>query len=320
MRVFVPSRRTDRARPGMASTPTTPAAGVSQHRALQKVTSWDSPSSSLLNKSTFVGVAGSSGSAVSGLPGSDTSRGVTLDAIVTEYLMNQHALCKNPMVTCPQFDLLEPHKCPDAKSKSAAPLNFAVRAQKRAIHPPYGGIDGARMDRKLIYSRFRPVRTYRSDGETFTCCAFSPCEQFLMIGNQSGELKLYNINTAAEEATYQCHESYLFSVEPNWTGDLLLTSGMYRPPFSCLWSVGDFFDMKHSFEDDEYVEFSKTTQDKIVGTQGETATVYDVATGKRLMKLTPNTSNHYSKNRATFHPSDDLILSDGVLWDATSGE
>ena len=29
---------------------------------------------------------------------------VTLDSIVTEYLTNQHALCKNPMVTCPQFN------------------------------------------------------------------------------------------------------------------------------------------------------------------------------------------------------------------------
>lgn len=33
-------------------------------------------------------------------------RAVTLDSIVTEYLYNQHALCKNPMSTCPQFDLL----------------------------------------------------------------------------------------------------------------------------------------------------------------------------------------------------------------------
>lgn len=30
---------------------------------------------------------------------------VTLDSIITEYLTNQHALCKNPMVTCPQFNL-----------------------------------------------------------------------------------------------------------------------------------------------------------------------------------------------------------------------
>ena len=29
-----------------------------------------------------------------------------LDSIITEYLANQHSLCKNPMVTCPQFDLL----------------------------------------------------------------------------------------------------------------------------------------------------------------------------------------------------------------------
>ncbi|XP_046446583.1 DDB1- and CUL4-associated factor 1-like isoform X1 [Daphnia pulex] len=295
-----------RLRPGMPSPGPQPGVN-SQHRALQKVTNWDSPTT--MNKS--LGAANVSTG--------ETSRGVSLDAIVTEYLMNQHALCKTPMVTCPQFDLFQPHKCPDAKSKNTAPANFALRVQKRAIHPRFGGLDGARMDRKLVYSRFRPVRTFRNDSETFTCCAFSPCEQFLMIGNQTGELKLYNVNTAVEEATYQCHENYLFNIEPNWTGDLLLTSGMYRPPYSCLWAVGDFFDMKYSFEEEEYVEFSKTVQDKIVGTKGETATVYDVATGKKLLSLTPTTSNNYSKNRATFHPSDELILSDGVLWDAVSG-
>lgn len=30
---------------------------------------------------------------------------ITLDSIITEYLINQHALCKNPMATCPQFNL-----------------------------------------------------------------------------------------------------------------------------------------------------------------------------------------------------------------------
>lgn len=30
---------------------------------------------------------------------------VSLDSIITEYLTNQHALCKNPMATCPQFNL-----------------------------------------------------------------------------------------------------------------------------------------------------------------------------------------------------------------------
>lgn len=30
---------------------------------------------------------------------------VSLDSIITEYLTNQHALCKNPMANCPKFNL-----------------------------------------------------------------------------------------------------------------------------------------------------------------------------------------------------------------------
>lgn len=30
---------------------------------------------------------------------------VTLDSIITEYLANQHSLCKNPMANCPKFNL-----------------------------------------------------------------------------------------------------------------------------------------------------------------------------------------------------------------------
>lgn len=141
-----------------------------------------------------------------------------------------------------------------------------------------------------------------------------------MIGTQTGELKFYDRFTAAEEATYECHEVYLNNIQPNRSGDLLLTSGIFRPPFSCLWSVRDLFEMKCAFEDEEYVEFSKSVQDKIVGTKEETATIYDVATGKTVLKLTPISPNYYSKNRATFHPSDELILSDGFLWDSTSGK
>ena len=32
---------------------------------------------------------------------------------------------------------------------------------------------------------------------------------------------------------------------------------------SSLWSLGDFFEKKFDFSDDEYVEFSKLTQDKV---------------------------------------------------------
>lgn len=102
-----------------------------QHRTLQKLNSWETPSSKNINNAAAAG----------------TSRGVSLDGIVTEYLMNQHALCKNPMVTCPQFDLFHPHKCPDARSKNTAPTNFTARMERRAIFLPHGGLYGIHLRR-----------------------------------------------------------------------------------------------------------------------------------------------------------------------------
>ncbi len=45
------------------------------------------------------------------------------------------------------------------------------------------------------------------------------------------------------------------------------------------------------------------------------AKIYDVATGTELCSLKPTISNDYTKNRATFDSSDDLVLNDGVLFD-----
>ena len=64
------------------------------------------------------------------------------------------------------------------------------------------------------------------------------------------------------------------------TGTLLLTSSPWRTPYSCLWSFGAFFESQHAFHEDDHVEFSKSIQDKIIGTNSETATIYDVETGK----------------------------------------
>lgn len=48
--------------------------------------------------------------------------------------------------------------------------------------------------------------------------------------------------------------------------------------------------------------------------------MYDIETKKRILTLHPRFSNQYLRNRATFDPFDDLILSDGVLWDFKSGK
>ncbi|XP_058802431.1 protein mahjong isoform X2 [Phymastichus coffea] len=272
-------------------------ASQSSCRSLQKQISRE------LGSSSSVGIA------------SSNVNTVTLDSIITEYLTNQHALCKNPMVTCPQFNLFEPHKCPDPCKKNSTPQNFSVRLTRRLL-----GFDGKLLDRRLIYSRFCPVKTFRplDVDSTFTCCTFSYSQDFLFVGTYAGELKLFNTKNGAEEATYNCHESYVSHVECNKIGNLVLTSTAWRPPLSVLWSSGRFFEPKINFDREDYVEFSKL-QDKIVGTQSEVATIYDIESGKLITRFTPTISNQYTKNRATFSMNDELILSDGILWDVDSG-
>lgn len=77
----------------------------------------------------------------------------TLDSIITEYLREQHARCKNPVATCPPFSLFTPHQCPEPKQRRQAPINFTSRLNRRASFPKYGGVDGGCFDRHLIFSR-----------------------------------------------------------------------------------------------------------------------------------------------------------------------
>lgn len=83
--------------------------------------------------------------------------------------------------------------------------------------------------------------------------------------------------------------------------------------------MGEFFEPKLTFKDDDYVEFSKVNQDKVISTQNEIATIYDISTGQKIRELKPVISNSYGKNRATFDPSDELVLNDGVIFDMRTG-
>ncbi|CAH1785027.1 unnamed protein product [Owenia fusiformis] len=254
---------------------------------------------------------------------SQQSYSISLDKIVTSYLRRQHMMCSNPVGTCPPFSLLEPHRCPEPKRRSCAPENVTSRCYRRQYFPKYGGFEGRRWNRKYVYSRFRPVRSYRDAEEDgcFTCCTFSTCEQFLMLGTYAGELKMYNLQTAEESAAYVCHSSPLTHVEHSRDTRLALTSSSWSRPLSGLWTMTDMFEMKHTFEEDSYAEFSKQTQDRIVATKEETAHIYDVETGRCLQTFfDQDKANNYVSNRATFSPTDDLVLNDGVLWDVNSGK
>ena len=245
---------------------------------------------------------------------------VSLVSIVSDYLAGQHALCKNPMTTCPEFDLFLPHKCPDKRSRRDAPLNFTARYGRQSYFPPHAGPDGKKLNRKLIYSRFRPVKTFRAEAEDsedniLTCTAFSADRQFLYAGTVLGDVKMFNLSSG-EETTYQCHESCINHIQPSNNTNLVITSASWRLPYSKIWTIGEFFEEKMSFREEEFLEFSKLVQDKVVGTCTDgVATIWDLNTSQRLRTLTPTNSNAYTRNRATFDPTDDLILCDGVLWD-----
>jgi HIV-1 Vpr-binding protein len=47
--------------------------------------------------------------------------------------------------------------------------------------------------------------------------------------------------------------------------------------------------------------------------------IYDIQTGQKTLTLNyPDLANNYKRNCATFNPTDDLVLNDGVLWDVRS--
>lgn len=129
-----------------------------------------------------------------------------------------------------------PHKCPDPKPRITSAHNFAVRCARRAI-----GYQSKAMNRKFIHSRFCPVQTIRassaSDGDFFTCVKFLPGDRSIIVGDYSGDVRLFNLNNGNEEFMFQAHDNYIVHVEPNRTGEFLLTSSTWGRPLSALWAI-----------------------------------------------------------------------------------
>ncbi|CAN9512112.1 unnamed protein product [Ophioblennius macclurei] len=247
----------------------------------------------------------------------------TLDSIITKYLREQHSRCHNPVTTCPPFSLFSPHRCPEPRQRRQASPNFTVRLSSRSFdakHP----VNRGRLDRHLIFSRFRPAETYQDvDGDEsgFTCCSFSACERFLILGTLTGHLRFYNMFSGEQEASHQCHTSAITNLQTSRDGKLLLTSASWGVPLSALWTMEESLSIKNSFADDHYVEFSKLSQDRVIGTKDQIAHIYDIHTGQKTLTLNDQSlGNNYKRNRATFGPSDDLVLNDGVLWDLRTSQ
>ncbi|VDN37681.1 unnamed protein product [Gongylonema pulchrum] len=81
-------------------------------------------------------------------------------------------------------------------------------------------------------------------------------------------------------------------------GSLLLTSSAFVCPLSSLWRIGETQEHMINFPDEYHVEFCKMGQDRIIGTQGSTATIYDTETGRAVVRLfDEDLANNYARNR-----------------------
>lgn len=207
-------------------------------------------------------------------PPTPAAGGITLNTIVTEYLTNQHALCNYPMTTCPQFDLLTPHKCPDPKPNRILGDNINITAR---LFRSQAGYNTQRTDRRYVHMNYAPVQMIRSNDYEeieFTSCHIMDQNNLVVVGTHQGEAKVFAINDGTEMFSCRCHSFLIDSIQANRKGDLVITSSSWRSPLSVLWNISNNeFASKVQFNDEFYCEFSKQSEDKIIGTQNDVSRV-----------------------------------------------
>lgn len=158
------------------------------------------------------------------------SGSTTLDQIVVQYLRRQHEQCPNPICVLPPFSLALPHRCPEPyiNSFAGAAHNISRRLHQRQVRPPWGGWKGPKHTRSLVYSRFRPWRSFRDESaHPLACSVFSKGSPGrLWAGTEDGCVHLFNLWTSDLERSWDCHAYRISSmaVSPFVARPLLLTS------------------------------------------------------------------------------------------------
>eukprot|EP00117_Sycon_ciliatum_P046341 scpid21374/ scgid1094/ Protein VPRBP; DDB1- and CUL4-associated factor 1; HIV-1 Vpr-binding protein; Vpr-interacting protein len=252
----------------------------------------------------------------------------SLDKIVTHFLRDQHLKCAHPMGICPPFSLTKGHQCPVPQFRRHAPVSIAQRLQRRQLTGGGCGIGlgSSAYNRQFIYSRYRPAAACPQSLDTFySAVAFMPDDEHLLLGCNSGEICLCVVpkdrQTATIDESFGCHhhQSHITNLVPSKSGRLLLSSASTSGPGqTILWSLDPpkTITFKQSFENVITAEFANRSEDRFIATYPDSAKVHDTETGAIIYELADSADGrHASFNFASFHPSDDLVLSSGCLWD-----
>ncbi|XP_006653918.1 DDB1- and CUL4-associated factor homolog 1 [Oryza brachyantha] len=250
---------------------------------------------------------------------------MTLDSLVVQYLKHQHRQCPAPITTLPPLSLLHTHVCPEPSRSLSAPANMAARMGSREIRRQFSGIQIPRRDRQFIYSRFKLCRVCRDESSLLTCMTFLGDASRVAAGNHTGELRIFDCNTANILETQACHQQLVTIVESASSGgnELILTSSVNEAK---IWdafslSVGPL----HTFEGCKAARFSHSGTSFAALSSDTTrreVLLYDVQTYNLDLRLPDNSG--YSGGRGYvqpiihFSPSDTMLLWNGVLWDRRS--
>ncbi|GFS09654.1 protein VPRBP [Elysia marginata] len=251
---------------------------------------------------------------------------VSLNNIVTEYLRKQHALCPQPISTCPTMSLFIPHRCPEPLGKACAAYNITSRVFDRQLRPPYGGPKGQSLNRRYIHSKLCALTSFRDGaGDGLACCAFDCAADNIFIGSFSGDLRVMNINTTTPDFySTVCHSSPVIHISTSKVNpDILFTSTWGASQNCALWNFNRTdVNVKLSYRFDEYTaNLANQSHDRFIGTKEMIARIYDTATGTVVQTMYDQVkANGYKYNEATFNPTDDLVLNDGNLWDVRSNK
>ncbi|KAM0874843.1 hypothetical protein ACQ4PT_037177 [Festuca glaucescens] len=251
---------------------------------------------------------------------------MTLDSLVVQYLKQQHRQCPAPITTLPPVSLVHPHVCPEPSRSISAPPNVTARIGSREISREFSGIQVPRRDRQFIYSRFKPCRVCRDESSLLTCMTFITGTSRVAAGNHTGELKIFDSNTAGLIETQSCHQNLVTVLESTSSGgnELILSSSINEVKLWDAFSVST--GPLHTFENCKAARFNHAgTSFAAISTDAARRGVllYDVQTHNIDMQL-PDNSNLSGSGRSYAHPvihfspSDDMLLWNGVLWDRRS--
>ncbi|KAL9676092.1 hypothetical protein QQ045_004305 [Rhodiola kirilowii] len=256
--------------------------------------------------------------------GNNTER-LTLDSIVVKYFEHQHRQCHTPIATLPPLSLFRTHVCPEPKRRLDAPSNVTARLGAREFYGRHGGVSGSSKDRQFVYSRFRPWRNCREDGGgLLSCIAFLGASSRLIVGSDSGELKIFDVNSSNLLENCAAHQSALTRIQSHLSGDkqLVLSSSGFDIR---LWDASTLSSGPlYSFDGCKAARFSNSgsvfaaLSTEPNSTNAREILLYDVQTGNLDAKLSDE-SGSYNKAHGFplihFSPLDTMVLWNGVLWD-----